>query len=45
METKKKYLKYDDYVNISMCKNPQKKNIISLNFYCLEEDAPNIKVK
>ena len=25
METNKKHLKYDDYVNICMCKNPWKK--------------------
>lgn len=38
METDKKHVKYDNYVNISMCKNPQEKklDLTSLHLYCLE---------
>ena len=45
METDKKHLKYDNYVNISMCKNPQKKkhNLISLNLYYSEALSTKVK--
>ena len=45
METYKKHLKYDNYVNISMCKNPQKKklSLISLNLYYLEAQSTKVK--
>lgn len=45
METDKKYVKYDNYVNISMCKNLRKKkqDLTSLNLYCLEALSTEVK--
>ena len=45
METDKKHVKYDNYVDISMCRNPQKKkqDLTSLNLYCLEALSAKVK--